>query len=326
MKLAGKVIAILVALLAGFGLSQLLDRPETLVETRPETQAGLPVSAIAPPDHFEVQLCTPRETPSLLDALSPCLLLQAGGKRLIFGAPLQQNWRSIGPLDGVFLFDGHPGSSGGLNGLRYETWFSGRTSPLFLVSGELALETIQASDEASLVPDALSQVERPELDSRRAGFAVKPVPLGRTDMLVFNTGDLQVFASTDLNATGDQMIAYRVDYAGVRLELSSCEGRSLSFPGEADVLLIPTADREALTRLRDEAIRSQQAARIFEIRKIGQNCPTPSQAVDLARNRGASRLILAADGAQSLAASPEDVTVEWLGKGNVTLYAPAEEL
>lgn len=316
MKLAGPIIMTLLALAVGF-LAGRWPFGGGAVDA-PELTPGLSLPSMAPPANFQIESCSGAAARSVSSALTPCVLLQAGGKRLVFGAPLTQNWQAIGPLDGVFLFDGHPLSSGGLAGLRYETWFDGRNSPLLLVSGELALETVQATDQALLVPDALAEVERPELDSRRAGFAVKPVPVSHQDMLVFNTGDLQVFASTDLSAEGDQLIAYRVDYAGVRLEMASCEGRGLSFPGAPDVLLIPSADREDLTRLRDEAVSKQQSARLFEIRKIGQACPTPAQAQEIASQRGVKRLVLMAG---KIETGPDDV-VATLTDGAVTLYAP----
>lgn len=316
MKLAGPIILTLIALVAGF-LAGRWPFGEASVDA-PNVTAGLSLPSVAPPANFQIEACGDGVPGSALSALTPCVLLQAGGKRLVFGAPLNQDWQAIGPLDGVFLFDGHPLSSGGLAGLRYETWFDGRNSPLLLVSGELALETVQATDQALLVPDALAEVERPQLDSRRAGFAVKPVPVSQRDMLVFNTGDLQVFASTDLNAQGDQIIAYRVDYAGVRLEMASCEGRTLSFPGTPDVLVIPAADREDLTRLRAEAVSRQQSARLFEIRKTGQSCPTPAQAQELSVQRGVERLVLMAGEIES----ESDGAVASLSDGPVTLYAP----
>ena len=319
MKQAGLII---LAFIVG-GLAGYLVFSRTQTPTEPPVQLSDVQSVpFANPSEFRIEPCPNADMRSPLSALTPCILLQAGGKRLVFGAPLHQDWRAIGQLDGVFLFDGHPQSSGGLAGLRYETWFNGRKDPLLLITGELFLETVQASDDALLVPDALAQVERPQLDARQAGFVVKPIPTTRKDMLVFNTGDLQVFANADLNPSGDQMMSYRVDYVGVRLDLASCESRQIRFGGTSDALVIPMADREWLTDLRNRLDSKTQPARLQEIAKVGRDCPTPGQAIEMIENQETAELIAYAPRPRAGHLEVSSTKIINLSDGAVTLYSP----
>ena len=57
------------------------------------------------PEQFAVFPCTRRT--GFDDMYAACVLVIAGGKRLVFGAPLGQDWRGIGRVDGVFLPNGH---------------------------------------------------------------------------------------------------------------------------------------------------------------------------------------------------------------------------
>ncbi|MAP93603.1 MAG: hypothetical protein CMK07_01515 [Ponticaulis sp.] len=265
-------------------------------QSRPETEvAAVPVSvpqpSIADPSTLQIEACGDIQ----LDwrrALAPCLLVQAGGKRLVFGAPLEADWTGIGALDAVFLFDGRPVTSGGLLGLRYETWFEGRPGPQLLISGELSLDTLRALDDALLVPDALSQVEYPlRLDTRRAGFAVKPIPATRQNVMVFDTGDLKVFANSGLTDAGDQILAYRLVYGEETLHLYSCDSRLQRFDDEPSAVILPFVDKSELSSLLRIATREKLEARQFEISRLGRACPSLRQAIDFAEQSGAGALI-----------------------------------
>lgn len=259
---------------------------------QPEDTAGaetlVPSPFTAEPWSFMVSSCA--DNPS---AIAPCVLVQAGGKRLVFGAPLHNDWRGIGPLDAIFLMDGKPESSAGVMGLRYETWVSGRPYRQALVTGELYLETLQALDEAMLIPDALVQMDSANtLDSRQAGFSVRPVPSAAERFSVFNTGDLQVLAHSRLNDRGDQIIAYRVTYEGQALDVYSCEGMDAPISGlSPDGVFVPVVDRVQLSEMRRYAEREDLVARRREILSAGLNCPSLTEARDYAQERSASALI-----------------------------------
>lgn len=293
MRINTRIVFLLAGLVLGAVITGLFRGTSPSESYAPNT--GLPAPSIAGPETFQIERCVEHGA-DYLSEMTPCLLIQAGGKRLLFGAPLNTDWRTIGALDAVFLFDSQPLSSAGLTGLRYETWFDGRTQPLLLVSGELFLETVRAMDEALFLPDAISQVERPNrLDSRQAGFAEKPVPAGARDVLVFNTGDLQVFANAGANEAGDEILSYRVDYAGKRLDLYSCQSRSVLFEGESDAVFLPAVDRVGLTEMRTEASAKRLTARLVEIERLGRVCPAPRQALEIVERLKSSLWIAPTD-------------------------------
>ncbi len=259
---------------------------------KPQDRAGaetlVPSPFIAEPWSFTVSSCAANPGVN-----APCVLVQAGGKRLVFGAPLHNDWRGIGPLDAIFLLDGKPESSAGVMGLRYETWVSGRPFRQALVTGELYLETLQALDEAMLIPDALVQMDSANtLDSRQAGFSVRPVPATAERFSVFNTGDLQVLAHSRLNDRGDQIISYRVTYEGQALDIYSCEGMDAPISGlSPDGVFVPVVDRVQLSEMRRYAEREDLIARRREILAAGLNCPSLTDARDYADEQGVSTLV-----------------------------------
>ncbi|MAJ09960.1 hypothetical protein [Ponticaulis sp.] len=281
------VLACMACAAAGYFAASLGSEPEGV-----EPSTLPPTAFVAPPEAFHVSPCI-QNGAVYRDELSVCLLVQAGGKRLVFGTPLHTNWRAIGPLDAVFMMDGHPLSSGGLMGLRYESWFDRRDSELLLVSGELTLDWVQQLDDALIVPDALSQVgSRNQLDSRRSGFAVRPVLTNASLMSVFNTGDLRVFASSQLADTGDQLMSYRVVYEDSVLDIYSCESSRTLMGGEAaTAIFVPVFDQVQLTRHQRFADQNRLYARQMEIRMAGLNCPSMTEAKDMAQRAAASQLL-----------------------------------
>ena len=262
-----------------------------------ENSGELPRAVTAEANAFRLVPCSPVSMPH--QVLNPCLLVLAGGKRVLFGAPMDQDWRGIGPLDGVFLFDGRPESSGGLLGLRYETWSDGRNAPLLLVTGELMVDTVQALDDALIVPDALLQLERPaDLDARHAGFSPKPIPPDKRERLVFDTGDLKVFASGAVSTSGDQVITYRVGYRGRSVELLTCGGVSHT-NASPDARVQPVVEQERLTVLLRKAMREKLYARVADLRRAGRVCSGLIEASMTAHADGIDNLILLYGGKSS---------------------------
>ncbi|MAK62517.1 MAG: hypothetical protein CMK09_16225 [Ponticaulis sp.] len=319
MQKSAWLISLLTGLVLGGLLTFLIVRSPDPADTTVDI-GHVPAPSIAAPERFQIETCQTKEHDALSVA-SPCLLIQAGGKRLLFGAPLSVDWTAIGPLDAVFLFDGTPASSGGLIGLRYETWFDGRKRPLLLVSGALYLETVRALDEALYLPDAISQVEYPNrLDSRQAGFAEKPVPGAERDVLVFNTGDVQVFANAGTNRTGDEILSFRMDYAGKRLDIFSCDSRALLFEGPADAVYLPAMDRARLTDMRNTATEQRLTARLMDIEKLGRSCPSPRQASEFVLRTGASDWIAPADIGTTERTGEASLNAHSLRNGAVVLH------
>ena len=301
------LIAFLIGTVAG-GMLTFLAQSGLRGPENNSRSAPLITPFMADPTAFSLSACNDQ-----MRATAPCLLLQAGGKRLVFGTPLHTDWRGIGPLDAVLLFDGDPVSSAGVLGLRYETWLDGRPDRLLMVSGELFLDTMQAVDDALLVPDALIQMDAERrLDSRRAGFAVRPVPAQARQFSVFNTGDLQVFARSGFNDRGDQILSYRVRYEDQIVDLYSCEGQNEPFQDvSAHAIFIPAIDREELSQMQRRAAGEGLLARQREIRNAGLNCPSLTQARDFAQAQNAHRLVTLGSGHPDVTPNFAASEVDW---------------
>lgn len=239
------------------------------------------------PDEFGVFPCN-QQTGSD-DPYAPCLLVMAGGKRLVFGAPMAQDWRGIGYLDAVFLHNGHPISSGALMGARYYTWRNGRTGPLLVIAGDLQLDALKAQDEAQASADALSVLESGNtLSFVDAKLRPKPVPATANGFKVFDTGDLQVLATSIISEHGDQIISYDIIYRGRIARFQPCGAANV--PEPADVLIMPVAEKSTLVTLQ-RGLGTDQRAEFLDLQRMGEQCPGIVRAIERAEDYGASELI-----------------------------------
>ncbi|MEO0466521.1 MAG: hypothetical protein AAF216_08240 [Pseudomonadota bacterium] len=150
----------------------------------------------------------------------PCLVIHAGGKSVLIGAPagalasLQR--QGIEVPDMVLLPDLMPSSLNGLVELRNQTWQAGRLGPLPVIGPVGTREVTAHLNAAFVIPDA----ER---------FAVKPPPGGFEAALIagadappaegFDTGDLKVLAVPSPTGT----LTFHVEYGGRRLVLGTCD-------------------------------------------------------------------------------------------------------
>lgn len=267
----------------------LILAPEKGAETRANSDVFATAPITARPDSVSVFPCT--SATRFENPYAPCLLIIAGGKRLVFGAPDGQSWQSIGFVDAAFLYNGHPVSSGGLMGLRHQTWRDGRDQPLLVVAGDLQVDALTLLDDAQASADALLKVEHSNrLDFRNAGVTIKPVPIQSGTFRVFDTGDLKVFASSSVSNTGDQIIVYDILYSGKRIRFLPCDG---ALPAEpADIVIRPTAETASLTELIRGANRDRRYADLVDLQRLARTCPTLRDAIDEAAEIGASKLIV----------------------------------
>ena len=149
-----------------------------------------------------------------------CIVLAAGGKRVLLGAPAGVGAGKIAGdnivPDGVILLSLHATAIEGLDEVRNRSWASNRRRPL-IVAGADGVEQIVASmNEAYITSDALAYIE----GKRRGGFdkeaiianAVKPGDVA------FDTGDLTVTAF----AGGAGQLALLVNYNEQDLLLAGC--------------------------------------------------------------------------------------------------------
>lgn len=193
--------------LAACGAPDAIDAPP-LQPDRPEitpTQFAL----LPCPKHGERQL--------------QCLLLAAGGKRFLLGAPEGaldvMGEEDIAFLDGVLLFSLTPNQIEGLDRIRNETWIAGRMQPLYVAGPEGLSEYAAALDTAYQFPDALTfERSRPDGGFDAALLAPKELDRGSDGAAVVDTGDLLVRA---FEAPSGQYI-FHISYGGRTATAALC--------------------------------------------------------------------------------------------------------
>ncbi|MEO1964143.1 hypothetical protein [Hyphomonas sp.] len=155
-------------------------------------------------------------------ATAPCLLVVAGGKRVLFGTPPGLRAAMDGPvlasLDAVLLFSLQGANLEGLDEVRNAGWTAGRETPLAVGGPSGTRDVVAALNKAFELSDAEIFVK----DSPKGGFgaALLGVLPGEGDAKteVFNTGDLVV---TKIESA-DGRAGYWVDYGGQRAVLQPC--------------------------------------------------------------------------------------------------------
>ena len=277
----------------------------------------------AAPEDFAVFPCTPIS--EFDDPYAPCLLVIAGGKRLTFGAPIYQNWRGIGQIDAAFLMYGHPVSSGGVSGLRLETWRNGRKARLLIIAGDLQAEAIQALDDLNAGADALIAIESGDQTGfREAGLRVKPVPVSARGFKVFDTGDLTVMSYSTINEAGDQVIAYRINYGQASAMVYPC-GAETDI-GSVDYLILPTAEKPGLVSRQREQADKGQLADVQDLHRIGRTCPSVLEAADMGQAAQAKGVVLLrADLDQDAALPASHIWMSDLGSAGMILSEKVSE-
>ncbi|GAB5457033.1 MAG: hypothetical protein Hens3KO_00630 [Henriciella sp.] len=152
----------------------------------------------------------------------PCVLVVAGGKRVLFGAPAGVAKglpkAELGQLDAVMLFSLTAGDIEGLDEIRNASWHAGRTRPLALVGPEGTVAVATALNLAFEQADALRIVEEgiPPGGYDAAVLEAVELPAGR-DLVVYDTGDFRV----EIVNSRAIYLTYRIDY-GATLLLQPC--------------------------------------------------------------------------------------------------------
>lgn len=151
-----------------------------------------------------------------------CVLVAAGGKRVLFGAPagisnglLPDHLKQ---LDAVMLFSLTAQDIEGLDEVRNASWRAGRSAPLAVVGPEGTSTIVDALNLAFEQSDALRVVEEgiPPGGYDAAVLTAAELPAGQ-DLVVYDTGDFRVEV-TNGRATH---ITYTVNY-GPALTLAPC--------------------------------------------------------------------------------------------------------
>jgi len=153
---------------------------------------------------------------------APCVLLAAGGKRLLFGTPagLRQkiDLQVLGSLDAVFLFSLQGADLEGLDEVRNVGWTAGREDKLPVAGPAGTRDVLGALNKAYEVSDAQIFVATPP----KGGFGAALLGVlpgeGDAKAKVFDTGDLTV---TKIESASGQA-GYWIDYNDRRAVLQPC--------------------------------------------------------------------------------------------------------
>ena len=153
---------------------------------------------------------------------APCVLVVAGGKRLLFGTPAGlrtgMDAGTLASLDAVLLFSLQGPDLEGLDEVRNAGWTAGRDAPLPVGGPAGTRDVLAGLNKAYELSDAQIFVKEPP----PGGFGAALLGLlpgeGEAKVHIFDTGDLVV---TKIE-TADGQAGYWVDYGGQRAVLQPC--------------------------------------------------------------------------------------------------------
>jgi hypothetical protein len=181
------------------------------------------------------------------DPGAPCVVVRAGGKRVMIGAPggagQSQAESDLAALDAVLLFSLQASDIEGLDEIRNRSLEGGRETPLPVSGPQGTRQMVGALNQTFAAADAHHLAQSPGLSQKNA--LLQAVGGEReTKAEVFNTGDLVI--THVQNAAG--LVGYWVDYEGRRAIIEPCGmSQATQFGGEADAALTCNAKSEALT-------------------------------------------------------------------------------
>ncbi len=203
-----------------------------------------PARSIASTD-FALAACGPQ------DQRRACVLVVAGGKRVLLGAPAgvaaSLSDDDLAQIDAVMLFSLHADDIEGLDEVRNATWRAGRMRPL-PVAGPPETERIVAAVNAAFeVSDALIVADGGAASPFDAAPLVVRTPAAGAaarEWTALDTGDLRVVAT----AAGPLRRMFRIEYEGVSALIAPCEVAAELLPSPAAVdftLACADAQRDA---------------------------------------------------------------------------------
>ncbi|MEO0882384.1 MAG: hypothetical protein AAFY34_06590 [Pseudomonadota bacterium] len=203
-----------------------------------EPRTTPPLATIIAPRDFALAPCDGAPSEAL------CVILAAGGKRVLIGAPAgvgdgRLPGEDVFP-DAVLLPSLHPRNIEGLDELRYQTWAGGRTAPLSVTGPAGTADFIDGLNTAYTLPDAVAFLDT-SADNR--DFAA--MPLRATDVrsgdTAFDTGDLVLTA----NAAGRGHMAFRATYGGQSILIIPCGANIRDLGPALDNATIVTCTQDA---------------------------------------------------------------------------------
>ncbi|MEO0785674.1 MAG: hypothetical protein AAFY10_08230 [Pseudomonadota bacterium] len=201
-----------------FGIAALLAALVACSDPAPsgDAEPQLESDPVVLPEQFAVRRCTH------VDAGRGCLIVQAGGKVLVFGAP-EGAADSLDGIDApvpdaVFVATLSPDELEGLARIRNQSWLAGRTTLLPVIGPEGIAVFTAGIDDAFARSDAKVYLEhRPPGTFDTALMAARKIPPASRGG-AFDTGDLRV----DALASPGSGITFVVRYDGAALQISTC--------------------------------------------------------------------------------------------------------
>lgn len=171
------------------------------------------------PTDFALVPCGP------VHAERPCVLIIAGGKRVLLGAPAGVAEtiveEDLAQLDVVMIFSLHAEDIEGLDEVRNASWRAGRQAPLLVAGPEGTIAAVEALNRAFEVADALRVVEEGMPPGGYDAAVLTGQDLRGNDwQTAYDTGDLVVRARSH----SAQRIMFEVQYRET-VRISPCGGR-----------------------------------------------------------------------------------------------------
>lgn len=150
-----------------------------------------------------------------------CIILAAGGKRVLLGAPAGVGAGKIAgddiPLDGVILWSLRAEAIEGLDEVRNRSWLSARRGPLLIAGEDGVDQIVTALNEAYITSDALAYIEGKRAQGGFDQDAIVAQSLQPGD-IAFDTGDLTVTAFSG----GTGRLALFIQYNDRNVFLAGC--------------------------------------------------------------------------------------------------------
>lgn len=146
-----------------------------------------------------------------------CVLVVAGGKRFLFGAPagvaMTLSLEDLRQLDAVFLFSLASKDIEGLDEIRRASWASGRSGELWVYGPEGIGETVLLLDQIHLYGDAMATMDtgaRGFRDLPLRAFAFRLVDLAQGAGPLMDVGDVII----EGRPRDGLRVGYRLVYRG----------------------------------------------------------------------------------------------------------------
>ena len=183
--------------------------------TKQDIEPDIARSISIAPDDFALLPCKGAR------ATDSCIIVAAGGKRILFGAPASAmsaiDASDLISLDGVMLFSLRADDTEGLDTYRNRSWRAGRRSPALIYGPSGTDKLVAGLNMAFEASDAITFLEAPPRGGFTSALLQARTASGSSD-LAFDTGDLRIRSQT-INGSD---LFFDVLYAGQSVTLVPC--------------------------------------------------------------------------------------------------------